>query len=548
MSLVAAASTCTSGAAAAEPAAKPDAKFPGIPTGIAEGWPVILRGAVTGVPVAADLDGDGRLEVIAPAMQRSWDRGLASPDPTIAAQLWALHADGTALEGWPLTLKTVEERQEARRDQGGGTSENWYVSPSVCDVDGDGVHEIVINTGGHNWRDAPRHNVALLYGDGTRVSLGNGADAWASVPLADLDGDCVLDVVVQEVARDVLGRELKDWPQDKRLRSIYQPAIGDTDNDGRPELFVPFMDKDWFEPGSARERTIGGFSLGAKPRPGWPKKLPVIAIYAVMGDVTGDSKKEILSVDTSSTLHVWNADGTAVELDATPDEGSAGGEAGRALCTSLDASAPLCLADLDGDGQAEILALNRTLSDVYALRGDGRPFAFATPTRDAVEPLETFSVRDLKTGKMRELDPKIPADRKRLEKVAATRARLFPPRAGLVASLPPGNAGSHCTVTAVDLSGDGAMDIFVGTQWIRLGRDGKTKITEMLPPEQRGGATNDAGCSIVDLEGDGDAEVIFGLSDGRLFVYRTGQSLTPQNAQWPTWSGNFQHTGAWTRR
>lgn len=546
---MAAASTCCA-ARAAEPVAKPGPKFPGIPTGIAEGWPVVLRGAVTGVPVAADIDGDGRLEVIAPAMQRSWDRGLASTDPTIAAQLWALHADGTNVEGWPLTLKTVEERQQARKEQGGGTSENWYVSPSVCDVDGDGISEIVINTGGHNWRDAPRHNVALLYGDGTRVSLGNGADAWASIALADIDGDGVLDVITQEVARDVRGRELKGWPQDNRLRAIYQPTIGDADGDGKPELFVPFMDKDWFQPGSARERTMGGFSLGARPLPGWPHKLPSIAIYAVMGDVTGDSKKEILAVDRSSTLHVWNADGTPVELDATPGEGS---ETNRAMWNSLDASAPLCLADLDGDGQAEILALSRDLSSVHALRGDGRPFVWAAPQADALkgeaaQPLETFSVRDPKTGKMRELDPNIPADRKRLEKVAQTRARLFPPRAGSIASLPPGNAGPHCTVTAVDLGGDGAMDIFVGTQWIRLGRDGKAKVTEMLPPEQQAGATNDAGCSIVDLEGDGDAEVIFGLSDGRLFVYRTGQSLAPQDAQWPTWSGNFQHTGVWTRR
>ena len=33
-------------------------------------------------------------------------------------------------------------------------------------------------------------------------------------------------------------------------------------------------------------------------------------------------------------------------------------------------------------------------------------------------------------------------------------------------------------------------------------------------------------------------EVLFGLNDGRLFVYRTGMSLAPRDAQWPTASGN----------
>jgi hypothetical protein len=86
------------------------------------------------------------------------------------------------------------------------------------------------------------------------------------------------------------------------------------------------------------------------------------------------------------------------------------------------------------------------------------------------------------------------------------------------------------------------MDFFAGTYWVRRFPDGTTKITNMLPA--------DAGIewvqpTIADVDGDGNADVIFGLSDGRLFVYQTGLAYHPDRMQWPTANGNFQHTGAW---
>jgi hypothetical protein len=39
--------------------------------------------------------------------------------------------------------------------------------------------------------------------------------------------------------------------------------------------------------------------------------------------------------------------------------------------------------------------------------------------------------------------------------------------------------------------------------------------------------------------------VVFGLSDGRVFVYKTEKALRPDLAQWPTPNGGPRHTGAW---
>ena len=86
--------------------------------GVAKGFPVVLRGAIIGTPVAADLDGDGKMEIIASAMKSVDDRNLRSPDPTLAVQLWAFGGDGKSFRNWPLTIKTVEERQAMYDDKG----------------------------------------------------------------------------------------------------------------------------------------------------------------------------------------------------------------------------------------------------------------------------------------------------------------------------------------------------------------------------------------------------------------------------------------------
>jgi hypothetical protein len=51
--------------------------------------------------------------------------------------------------------------------------------------------------------------------------------------------------------------------------------------------------------------------------------------------------------------------------------------------------------------------------------------------------------------------------------------------------------------------------------------------------------------TICDLDRDGLAEVIFGTTDGRLFVYNTKLAYVPELIEWQTQEENFQHTGMW---
>lgn len=91
-----------------------------------------------GALAAADLDGDGRLELIGAALDR---------------HVYAWHADGTPVAGFPVLLvdpaklqavnpitHTVTFRSDAAVDDGG----ELVATPAVADLDGDGYPEIVV--------------------------------------------------------------------------------------------------------------------------------------------------------------------------------------------------------------------------------------------------------------------------------------------------------------------------------------------------------------------------------------------------------------------
>lgn len=55
-------------------------------------------------------------------------------------------------------------------------------------------------------------------------------------------------------------------------------------------------------------------------------------------------------------------------------------------------------------------------------------------------------------------------------------------------------------------------------------------------------------CTITDVDGDGLADILFGLTDGRVIVYNTQMEYRPEWMQWVTQSGNFSHTGVWQKQ
>lgn len=445
------------------------------PFPIASGWPLALPGYVMGAPVVADLGGDGQLEIIVPCMASRLNIKIAHPEPDIRCQLFAFHYDGTPVDGWPAILLTDEQRQSGQTGEGKAYADNWFASPSVLPLErGD---EIVITCPDEgDWV----RSVRRVNSKGAIMELTNRGDGWGSVPLADVNNDAVYDVLVGEAAADVEGAPLQGWPIGFKLPGGYAPCIGDANGDGTMEIYHPNYERDWAQ-GNKDLNWITAYDNMGKPLPGWPQKLGRVAEYVVMGDVSGDSKMEIISLDVMSCLNVWTWDGK-------PAPGTKPiGEAQAVLRTGLNTPyTPLTLADLDGDGKAEILCLDPAKGKLYAWHGDGS--GVTNPSG---------SLADIQ-----------------------------------------GYGG----VTVADLAGDGVMDIFAATKWIKLFKDGHVEIQDLLPTR----INYSSSATICDANRDGNADLLMALPDGRVFVYETGLSYKPEWVQWATQNGNFQHTGAWT--
>ena len=340
---------------------------------IAPGWPLALPGPVLAAPVVADIGGDGEIEIVVPCMAHRSNAPLVHPTPDVQCQLFAFHYDGTPLKGWPAVLLTDEQRKAARTGDWAPYANNWYASPSVLPLPtGD---EIVVTCPDEgNWARCVRRVNAR----GAILELTDRGDGWGSVPLVDIDGNQIYDVLIGEAAADVNGGTIGGWSPTFKLPEGYAPAIGDANGDGKLEIYHPNHERDWAQ-GDKPQNCISAFDHKGKPLPGWPQKLGRVAQYVVMGDVSGDDKMEIISLDVEGGLNVWMWDGK-------PAPGThAIGERKAVLKTGVEgAYKPLTLADLDGDGKAEIICFDYYNNVLKAWHGDGRGVTGeASPARTA---------------------------------------------------------------------------------------------------------------------------------------------------------------------
>ncbi|MDM7914728.1 MAG: VCBS repeat-containing protein, partial [Candidatus Eisenbacteria bacterium] len=159
------------------------------------GWPTYDIEPVFASTALADLDGDGDYEVIAKDGENTW----------IGHRLYVWHHDGTPMAGFPMSI-----------------CEDWVSSrsnPSVGDVQGDGVLEIVTAT---------------------------------------CDGN------VHVIRPDA--HELPGWPKALTPNgSISTPALADVDADGQQEIFLCYW-QDY-------SQYVGGWNLDGTVVPGFPKLL-----------------------------------------------------------------------------------------------------------------------------------------------------------------------------------------------------------------------------------------------------------------------------------
>jgi len=238
------------------------------------------------------------------------------------------------------------------------------------------------------------------------------------------------------------------------------------------------------------------WAASRSPRPRWEtysgdEKLEVL-VPDHRGHIPGvDARRQAVRLKT-----VAEAQGHSYEGDVLPDT-----RADAEKCTSIfkdhiACQGPVSLADLDGDGLAEVIAIDQQ-SRLRAWHGDGSGFG----------------------------DPD-----------------------GVIAQLPGGDRFG-VSVTGPDQAG--AFDFFAGASWVHRTRrwprehprDGDAR--PQARRRSRRASRRSARTRSRTWTATATPDILIGTEDGRVIVFPTGLAYSASWAQWPTQAANPQHTALW---
>jgi hypothetical protein len=257
----------------------------------------------------------------------------------------------------------------------------WYASPAVADLDGNGTQEVIWSaysifvvegaTGNEVWTVASGHDLSDPGAD-------NVGRTWPGIVVADVDGDGNLEVVTAHSGGYVsvynqAGYFEPGWPQRPTTRELRGLAVYDLDDDGTMEIIVT---------GAVYEK-VNTWVLEhtGTTRAGWPQlsndsgyAYGIFNDNAAVGDLDGDGAGEL--VVPSDVHYICAYEQNGAQIPAHSMYGDKGwGKVG--VWESLDielrgwgdcsstraeryrtnfAHGPGVIADVNGDGAQEVVA------------------------------------------------------------------------------------------------------------------------------------------------------------------------------------------------
>lgn len=509
----------------------------------------------------------------------SWP--LPAPASSLDPRCEPAPGGGTAVSATPTLLATLHDRWR----------EAWLGSPAVADLDGDGLREVIV----------PRHDKILGWHlDNSLVfeTSSGGGRIWASPVVADLDPQRAgLEVAAAAGSNvylwDKTGALLPGFPATWRseLRAL---AADDIDGDGALELVAVTTQR--LDANGQRD-IIMAFEIDGSAVAGFPPNTTGAAgcddrCYVTggfdqtlgLGDVDGDGVSDILAPHDNAYMSLHRGSGwmfDAAEVFDLPTkfagvrflhdwasavQGWADDEETENQAHFTN-SAP-AIADLDGDGLAEIVVLgsvqNAAQTDrergvgLWVLHNDGtRADGWMDPYH---VPAYLAGLWDLGNNivaatnqvTVADIDPSQPGPELifagfdgKVHAVTSSRSPLWSYTYTTRADTLTGG------VAVADLSGDGAPEIVFTSYSLTAG------VSHLFVLGAGGGEQHklslpDRGAmpvpTVADVDGNGTLEIVVSLKDGvdgvrQVQVYTVSGSATTC-LPWPTGRGNDLRTGA----
>lgn len=280
--------------------------------------------------VAADLDGDGHLDLLVTA-------------PHAPNRLFRGHGDGT-FEPVDASGLEVGDRVSAG---------------AAVDLDGDGLRDVLLGDAGQL-----RHlrNLGDLRFEELPPPLELPPEQRVvGISLADVDGDHRVDAWISTYTAAALDqpptpsadvflhgvpgggfedRSDRFGPADALVGLSYAAAWLDADQDGDLDLYVTRDKGSWFGTNALFLQDGGAWTEGASA---WGLDLDIEGMGVAVGDVDGDGAPDLALSDSEDQLHVFSLDGEHT-IDRRAGWGVDAPRAGQVDSWGLQ------LADLDNDG------------------------------------------------------------------------------------------------------------------------------------------------------------------------------------------------------